>query len=477
MFLSRISCLLLASHAATFPTVFAQGLRKSTTISESNTQISNYETMKSTAQKGLSLLSSFIGDKQGKHDRSLASDFHYKQMGIDIDGLAAEDHLGKSVALSKDGLRVAASASHANNGKGVTTVFDWDATLEQWVQIGQDIVGPSTTKLLGHSIDMNEDGTRLIVGAPETGNNKGRAYVYELDATSTWQMLGDALFEAGTQQAGFSVTMNASGDQVAFGAPNTDVGTGLGRVIAYKLINGQWAQMGQNLDCDDYYGSYFGNAISMDASGDRLVIGGREDSYYSFGTVRVYDYDNTTNQWVQVGDIDGEYYYDRFGSDVDISEDGNTIAVAASTSDEGAKFAGQFYVYEFDGSANWVRKGQPVVGTDLAGFLGDTIAISGDGTHVAVGVPGNDESGVNAGQVMIFTYSEVENDWVKQDGVTGECAGHKLGEHGEAVALDRTGSYLAVGTQRGGSDYYSGMARVYESVAGEGTSGSINLCN
>ena len=325
---------------------------------------------------------------------------------------------------------------------------------------------------------MNEDGTRLILGAPETNNSNGRAYVYELDATNTWQILGNALVEAGLQQAGFSVTINASGDQVALGAPNTVVGTGLGRVIAYKLINGQWTQIGQNLDCDDYYGSYFGNAISMDASGDRLVIGGREDSYYSFGTVRVYDYDNTTNQWVQVGDIDGEYYYDRFGSDVDISEDGSTIAVAASTSDEGAKFAGQFYVYEYDANvANWIRKGEPVVGTDLAGFLGDTISISGDGTHVAVGVPGNDESGVNAGQVMVFTFSDAGQEWVKQDGITGECDGHKLGEHGEAVALDRTGSHLAVGTQRGGETYYSGMARVYEQVAGEGTSGSINLCN
>ncbi len=480
MILSRISCFLLATHAVTFPSVFAQGLRKSKTISESKTQISNYETIKSSAQKGLSFLSSFIGDNQGNNERSLSSAVHYNQLGDDIDGTVSEKgHLGKAVAISKDGLRVAICSPEESVGKGVTRVFDWDATLDKWVQVGPDIVGPSNNFNVGFSIDMNEDGTRLILGAP-AARNGGRAYVYELDPTNTWQMLGNTLIQAGTQQAGFSVTMNASGDQIALGAPNTAHGTGLGRVIAYKLVNGQWDQMGQNLDCDDYYGSYFGNSISMDASGDRLVIGGREDSYYSFGTVKVYDYDNTTSQWVQIGNIDGEYYYDRFGSDVDISEDGSTIAVAAYTSyyTPGLSLAGYFKVFEYNANtANWETKGVTVVGTDVAGFFGDTISISGDGTHVAVGVPGNDEAGVNAGKVVVFAYSEAEQAWVEEDSVTGECAKHKLGEHGEATALDRTGSHLVVGSQRGGTSYYSGMARVYESLAGPGTSGSENVCD
>ena len=42
--------------------------------------------------------------------------------------------------------------------------------------------------------------------------------------------------------------------------------------------------------------------------------------------------------------------------------------------------------------------------------------------------------------------------------------------------MDRNGSHLAVGAQRG--NYYAGMSRVYEALAGagDGTGGSTNNC-
>ena len=469
MFLSRISLALLATSAIISPFASAQGLRKSISSSE-EVHIPTHN----------SFLSSLFGKSNNKNDRELSSTIHYNQMGIDIEGQATDDSLGKSITISKDGLRVAVASPGASSGKGIVQLFNWDATLEEWVQVGQDIVGPSMKVYLGWSMDMNDDGSRIVLGAPEAHNDDGCMRVYELDGNNTWQMLGgDIVPVMGTMgQAGVSVTINASGDRVAFGAPRTN--NYAGRVAAFQLVNGQWEPLGQNIDGDVfnyYYHNYSGASIAMDADGSRLVIGGRLGSYYK-GHVTIYDYDDANSQWVLNGQIDGQDYYDRFGGDVDISEDGNRIVVGAFTSDGASgSDSGQVCVFEYDGS-NWNMIGQQINGAAVKDRMGESVVISGDGTHIAISSPENDENGNNAGKIEVFKYSDASQSWESQGtDIFGECAGDKFGEGGGAIAMDRTGAHLAIGAQRG--SYYAGMTRVYEALAGagDGTSGSTNNCD
>ena len=477
MLLSRISLVLLATSATISPFASAQGLRKSN-ISDSKLQISAEEAHAPVPvhKKSFPLLSSLFGTRDNKDDRHLSTSIHYSQMGIDIDGQLTDDGLGKSVAMSKDGLRVAIAAPGGSSGRGVTRVLDWDATPEEWIQVGQDIVGPSVNFGLGWSMDMNEDGSRIVLGAPEANNDDGAMYVYELDENNTWQILGSAINpESAKGQAGVSVTMSATGDRIAFGAPRTNAYSG--RVTAFHLVDGQWVRLGQNMDCMEYY-AYSGGSIAMDADGTRIVVGGRLGSYYT-GYVKVFDYNDTTSQWEMNGYLSGQGYYDRFGSDVDISEDGNRVVIGAYTSDgqsAGIHDTGEFCVMEYDGST-WNILGTQVVGTVQMDQVGDSVIMSGDGTHVAISAPGSDNNGQNAGKVKVYKYSETDQAWLPQGiDIDGECEGDKLGEGGSAVAMDRNGSHLAVGAQRG--NYYAGMSRVYEALAGagDGTGGSTNNC-
>ena len=177
--------------------------------------------------------------------------------------------------------------------------------------------------------------------------------------------------------------------------------------------------------------------------------------------------------------MNGLDYYDRFGGDVDISEDGTRIVVGAPTSDgqeSGVYNAGEFQVFDYDGS-NWNRLGQKVIGTTKMDKLGETVVISGDGTHIAISSPESDDNGTNAGKVKVYKFSEEDQAWLpKGIEILGECAGNKLGEGGGSIALDRSGAHLAVGAERG--NYYAGMSRVFETVAGEGdaNNGSVNEC-
>jgi hypothetical protein len=63
---------------------------------------------------------------------------HTAQLGDDIDGEAAFDRSGESVALSDDGMIVAVGAPY-NDGNGSNSghvrVFEWDDTDTAWNQL------------------------------------------------------------------------------------------------------------------------------------------------------------------------------------------------------------------------------------------------------------------------------------------------------------------------------------------------------
>ncbi len=463
LFLSGNSFLLFLASAGLSSFVSAEGLRKSISSPED------------AVQRSTPFFSSLFGKN---NDRTLSS-MHYSQMGIDVEGSTTDDNLGKSILMSKDGLRIAVSAPGASMGKGVTKIFDWDALLEEWVQVGQDIIGPTMKIYLGWSLDMNDDGSRIVLGAPEAHDDDGCMRVYELDNNNTWQAIGEEILPPSETkgQAGVSVTMNALGDRVAFGAPRANNYSGT--VTAFEFINESWVAMGQAIDgelSNYYYYDYSGASIAMDASGSRLVVGGRLGSLTK-GHIKIYDYEGESG-WILNSQIDGADYYDRFGGDVDINEDGTRIIVGAFTSDgqSNKEDSGEVYVFDYDGTS-WTRVGQTINGSAKKDRLGESVAISGDGTHIAFSSPENDENGNNAGKIEVYKFSEASQSWEPQgNDIFGECAGDKVGEGGGSIAMDRTGAHIAFGAQRG--KYYAGMIRVYEALAGEGdgTNGSTNNC-
>lgn len=388
----------------------------------------------------------------------------YSIIGDAINGQITDDAFGQSLTLSKNGRRMAISGPGTNNGRGITRVYDWNPLYQNWVQIGEDIVGIVVNGGLGWSMDMNEDGSRIVLGAPEAYGDDGCIRIYELDSNDAWQLLGSEIRpEAGSKgQAGFSVTMNGSGDRVAYGAPRTNWYKG--RVKVFRMVNGVWLPLGQNIDCTEYYGyAYSGGSIAISASGDRIVIGGSLGNYY-MGYAKVYDYDDSTSQWTLQGAMNGLAYYDRFGGDVDISEDGSRIIVGAPTSkgqEVNLHGAGEFQVFEHDGSS-WTRLGQKIVGSQEMDRMGASVAISGDGNFVVVSSPQSDDNGINAGKVQVFKLSEESRLWVSQgSNILGVVENERIGEGSTAIAIDRTGMRFAIGARR--SNYYAGTGRVYES--------------
>jgi hypothetical protein len=244
--------------------------------------------------------------------------------------------------MSADGRRVAIGG-YKNDGNGAedsghVRVFDWDNTT--WSQVGDDIDGEAADDDSGWSVAISADGNRVAIGAPfnagNAGSCSGHVRVFDWDNT-TWSQVGDDIDgEAAGDDSGWSVAMSADGNRVAIGADinSGNAGSYSGHVRVFDWDNTTWSQVGDDID-----GEAAGDEssiVAMSADGRRLAIGaGFNDGNYTdnnrqSGHVRIFDWVNNT--WTQNGDdIDGKVPHDNLGVSVAMSRDGSRVAIGATS--------------------------------------------------------------------------------------------------------------------------------------------------
>jgi len=251
----------------------------------------------------------------------------------------------------------------------------------------------------------------LIVGAEGNdginGFGSGHARVFA-DIDGAWVQIGEDLDgEAFLDNAGSGIAISANGDRVATGAKfNDGNGACSGHTRVYELLNSNWTQVGEDIDGEDVY-HWSGFDVDLNNDGTRIVIGEFYASTSSgdfSGQARIFD--DVDGAWVQVGgDIDGENIYDYFGQSVSITANGNRVAVAAYSNDDGGDGAGHVRVFDYIND-DWVQIGQDLDGEDDANFI-SRVALSADGSTLAFGAPGNEGEGSIIGVDDDFYYDAV----------------------------------------------------------------------
>jgi len=172
----------------------------------------------------------------------------------------------------------------------------------------------------------------------------------------------------------------------------------------YHWTGTSWVPMGGELSGTNYLDS-FGKSVALSGGGNRLAVGAPygDSGGTDRGYVRVLDWNGSA--WVQLGtDITGVNDYDFAGWSVDISSDGSRVVVGLRGADGSGSNSGTTRIYDWSGSA-WVQVGSDIEGDAINDYSGSDVAISGDGTRVGIGAPGNDDGGADAGQVRVFEAS------------------------------------------------------------------------
>ena len=150
---------------------------------------------------------------------------------------------------------------------------------------------------------------------------------------------------------------------------------------------------------------------------------------------------------------------DNFGYQVSLSgtsEVGQILAVGANYEDaDDLENTGAVYVYERRGS--WWKWADPIRANDKSGGdqFGSVVNLSSDGKTLAVGVPFRDSS---TGAVYVFQRSDISGDWTQQAPLIANDAA-KYNSFGTKVDLSNDGNTLVVGA--GGRDTFTGAVYTY----------------
>ena len=119
-----------------------------------------------------------------------------------------------------------------------------------------------------------------------------------------------------------------------------------------------WLQIGSDIDGVSPSDN-LGWSVAMNSSGTRIVTGAPE-SVTEAGHVRIYDWDGSN--WTQIGYIVGEASGDSFGYSVAMSSDGTRIAIGAPHNDGDVNYnSGHVRVYDYNGSS-WTQVGGDIDG-------------------------------------------------------------------------------------------------------------------
>ncbi|HLF63948.1 MAG TPA: T9SS type A sorting domain-containing protein [Saprospiraceae bacterium] len=383
------------------------------------------------------------------------------QLGEDIDGETAGDRFGRRVSMSYDGNRVAISSDANNNGTGHVRLFDWNGS--SWVQLGTDIDGEAAGDNSGKSIALSGDGQRVAIGAfgnDQNGMNSGHARVYEWDGT-IWKQLGiDIDGQGAGDQSGFAVSLSSDGSRLAVGAiaarltANQSIRPGHVRIFDWD--GESWVQVGESIEGVANQ-NFEGWALSFSEDGHRIAVGAPGVNFPSDnqGHVRIFEWNGSS--WTLLGSsITANPDGFVFGYSVSLSADGNRVIAGDHQSPPFTGFANAF---EWNGSA-WTQMGQVIFGEGEGDLCGISISMSSDGNRIVVGARDNDGGGSDAGHARIFDWDGTSWIQVGKD-IDGEAESDQSGWH---LSLSGDGNRISIGAMQndGTAGVNSGHVRVYE---------------
>jgi hypothetical protein len=348
--------------------------------------------------------------------------------------------------------------------------------------------------LFGGSIALSADGSTLAVGAiqeasasggvngDQTDNtllSAGAVYVYHrVGATWSQQAYLKASNPGELDSFGITLALSANGSTLAVGAEFEDSGAtgingnqrdesapGSGAVYVFTRSGTTWSQQAYVKSSNTATGAQFGAWVSLSASGSILAVGAvRELS--STGAAYVFTRSGTT--WSQQARLEASNAYlgDQFGGSVALSGDGSTLAVSANAEssratgidgdqdNDDASLSGAVYVFARSG-ATWAQQAYiKASNTGEVDFFGQVVALSFDGSTLAVsatsedsaatGVGGNGSDNTATDSGAVYVFARVATTWHQQAYVKApNTAAHD--EFGTSLALSGDGSTLAVG--------------------------------
>ena len=332
---------------------------------------------------------------------------------------------------------------------GSTLVFSSAGSQQQ----GATIFGEASGDNWGEPVSISSNGSRIAAGAflndGASGEQGGHVRAYYWTGTQ-WAQLGSDIDGLGytnsppqASQNFCHVAISGDGSRLVVGSHAQE----FVKVFEYDTSAQDWVQLGSTISV--IAEANFGRAVAIDSDGDTIVIGADgADVPTNNGTVRVYEYSSGT--WSQVGSTITGFNNHGIGRAVTITPDGATIAFGSSGTNN---IDSHVAVYE-NNSGTWSQVGSNIVG-NFYDFFGQAVDISDSGTRVVIGAYLNDDAGTNNGQTQVYDFASGSWSQVGSD-INGTSGAHA----GYSVSITGDGTQIAVGAPLSHSG--NGCTKVYE---------------
>ncbi len=319
-----------------------------------------------------------------------------------------DDQFGGSVSLSGNTALVGAENDDDNGSdSGSAYLFQRDGS-GNWLQ--QAKLLPSDDGAAGDyfGVSVSLSGNAALVGAygdkDVNGNSLGSAYIFQDDGSGNWTQQAKLLATDAGANDFFGATVSLSGNSALIGAYR-DNGNAGSAYIFQRDGSGNWVQQAKLLPSDDgAAGDFFGTSVSL--SGNIALVGakGDDDNGSASGSAYLFQRDGSGN-WVQQAKLlpsDDGAAGDFFGTSVSLS--GNTALVGAKGDDDNGDASGSAYLFQRDGSGNWTQHAKIITDDgDVSDSFGRSVSLSGD--FALIGSYLDDDNGNASGSAYFFNIS------------------------------------------------------------------------
>ncbi len=325
-----------------------------------------------------------------------------------------------------------------------------EATLSASDGLGYD--------LLGCSVAMTADGTRVLLGAyyddTSAGAEAGTARVFVRTGTA-WAEEATLIASDGAMgdYLGQAVAISADGTLALVGAPRDDTtrGTDTGSARVFVRSDSTWTEAATLVASDGATNDQFGLAVALSADGTRAIVGAPADSTTAggtyAGTVRVFL--RSGSSWAEEATLEasGAAASDAFGRSVALSTNAIRLLVGVPSDRTAAgAYAGSARVFVRSGSS-WTEEATLLAAAAMAGDgLGSSVALSADGSVALVGASLADTTaGSDVGSALVFR--RTSSAWA-EEATLSPSAVDTMDSFGAAVALSGDGTRAFVGASQ-----------------------------
>ena len=182
-----------------------------------------------------------------------------------------------------------------------------------------------------------------------------------------------------------------------------------------------------------------GQSVAISADGNTAIVGGPNDNSNAGGA---WIFKRSGSTWTQQGPElvgTGATGAAQQGKSVAISGDGTTVIIGGPGDNSNA---GAVWIFIFTSDGGWVQEGTKLVGTGANGAAaqGTSVALSGDGTIAMVGGPSDNS---NAGAAWVFTFNG--ESWSQSGSKLVGTGATGAAQQGASVSLAAGGRYALVG--------------------------------